>query len=88
MIIAGCLLDAREVEAHPTQSKPEFVLVHGALDTTVPYSGHKFSDKILFSKGIPTVSKVIWGKDHTFFEREALPDILRLASHWGEKAGR
>lgn len=86
MIVAGCLLDAREVEAHPTQSKPEFVLVHGSKDITVPYSGHILSDKVLFSQGIPTVSKIIWHKDHTFFEKEALEDILRLAARWGERA--
>lgn len=85
MIIAGCLLDASEVEAHPTQSKPEFILIHGSKDITVPYSGHRLSDKILFSKDIPTTTKIIWNKDHTFFERAALPDILRLASYWGRR---
>lgn len=88
MIIAGCLLDVREVEEHPTQSKPEFILVHGAKDTTVPYSGHILSEKTLYARGIPCVSKIAWDKDHTFFEREVLDDILRLASHWGERAPR
>ena len=86
MVIAGCLIEVSEVEAHPTQSKPEFILIHGSKDITVPYSGHKLSDRTLFFQNIPTVCKVIWDKDHTFFERAALPDILRLASIWGNRA--
>lgn len=85
MIIAGCLLNAAEVEAHPSQSKPEFVLIHGSEDITVPYQGHLLTDKTLFLSGQKTETKVIWGKDHTFFEYQAMPDILRLASLWGER---
>lgn len=85
MIIAGCLLNAAEVEAHPSQSKPEFVLIHGSEDITVPYQGHLLTDKTLFLSGQKTETKVIWNKDHTFFEYQAMPDILRLASLWGER---
>ena len=82
---AGCLLNASEVEKHPSQSKPEFILVHREKDTTVPFRGHLLTDKTLFRCGQKTVSKVIWGKDHTFFEKEALNEILRLAKPWGNK---
>ena len=83
MIIAGCLLNANEVAAHPSQSKPEFVLVHGSEDITVPYKAHLLADKTLFLSGQKTVAKVIWNKDHTYFEYQAMPDILRLAEKWG-----
>lgn len=86
MIVAGCLLDVSEVEMHPAHSNPEFILVHGSKDTTVPYKGHLLTDKILFRTGQKTVTKVIWDKDHTFFEKEAMPDILRLAKPWGDRA--
>lgn len=85
MIIAGCLLNAAEVEAHPSQSRPEFILVHGSEDTTVPYGGHLLTDRTLCRCGQKTVSKVVWDKDHTFFEKEAMDDILRLAKPWGDR---
>lgn len=85
MIIAGCLLNAAEVAAHPSQSKPEFILVHGSEDATVPYKGHLLTDKTLFLSGQKTETKVIWDKDHTFFEYQAMPDILRLTTPWGER---
>ena len=85
MIVAGCLLNAAEVEKHPSQSKPEFILVHGEKDTTVPFRGHLLTDKTLFQCGQKTVSKVVWGRDHTFFEKEALGEILRLARPWGDR---
>lgn len=85
MIVAGCLLNAAEVEKHPSQSKPEFILVHGEKDTTVPFRGHLLTDKTLFQCGQKTVSKVVWGRDHTFFEKEALGEILRLAKPWGDR---
>ena len=84
MTIAGCLLNAREVKEHPSQSKPEFVMVHGSLDTTVPYRAFVLADKTLFACGEKTETKVVWGRDHTFFEKEALSEILRLASRWGK----
>lgn len=87
MIIAGCLLNAAEVEAHPSRSKPAFVLVHGSEDTTVPYKGHLLTDRTLFKTEQKTVTKVIWDKDHTFFEYQAMPDIIRLASEWGRRPG-
>lgn len=82
MIVAGCLMDIEEVEKHPSQSRPEFVLVHGAKDTTVPFRGYLLSDKTMFYHGQKTESKVVWGRDHTFFEKEAMGEILRLASRW------
>ena len=85
MIIAGCLINVAEVEAHPSNSRPEFIFVHGSEDTTVPFQGYLLTDKTLFKCGQKTVSKVIWGKDHTFFEKEALPEILRLAKPWGDR---
>lgn len=85
MIIAGCLINAAEVESHPSLSRPEFILVHGSEDTTVPFRGHLLTDKVLYRCGQKTVSKVIWGKDHTFFEKEAMGEILRLAKPWGDK---
>lgn len=84
MTIAGCLLNAQAVNEHPCQSKPEFVMIHGSLDITVPYRAFVLADKTLFANGQRTETKVIWGRDHTFFEKEALPDILRLASRWGK----
>ena len=85
MIIAGCLINAAEVESHPSQSRPEIVFVHGSEDTTVPFRGYLLSDKTLFKCGQKTVSKVIWGKDHTFFEKQAMDEILRLAKPWGDR---
>lgn len=82
MIIAGCLLNAAEVEEHPSQSKPEFVLIHGSDDTTVPFGGFILADQTLFRTGQKTQTKIVWGRDHTFFEKEAMSEILRLASKW------
>ncbi|MBR1778724.1 MAG: hypothetical protein IJ752_09125 [Alphaproteobacteria bacterium] len=84
MTIAGCLLNAQAVEEHPSQSKPEFVMIHGSLDITVPYRAFVLADKTMFAHGQKTETKVVWGRDHTFFEKEALPTILRLASRWGK----
>lgn len=84
MTIAGCLLNAQEVEKHPSQSRPEFVMVHGSLDITVPYRAFVLADKTMFAHGQKTETKVVWGRDHTFFEKEALGEILRLASRWGK----
>ena len=86
MTIAGCLLNAQAVEEHPSQSKPEFVMVHGSLDITVPYRAFVLADKTLFACGEKTETKVVWGRDHTFFEKEALREILRLASRWEKQA--
>lgn len=83
MIIAGCLLNAAEVEEHPSKAKPEFILVHGSEDTTVPFGGFVLSDQTLFHCGQKTQTKIVWGRDHTFFEKEAMPEILRLAESWG-----
>lgn len=85
MIIAGCLLNAAEVEAHPSRSKPEFILIHGSEDDIVPFKGHILTDQTLFRCGQKTTTKVVWDKDHTFFEHEALPDILRFAEYWGKR---
>lgn len=85
MIIAGCLINAAEVEAHPSLARPEFIFVHGSEDTTVPFRAYLLTDKTLLKCGQKTVSKIIWGKDHTFFEKEAMDEILRLAKPWGDR---
>ena len=85
MIIAGCLITAAEVEAHPSLARPEFIFVHGSEDTTVPFRAYLLTDKTLLKCGQKTVSKIIWGKDHTFFEKEAMDEILRLAKPWGDR---
>lgn len=85
MIVAGCLLNAAEVDNHPSLSKPEFILIHGSEDTTVPFGGFVLADKTLFKNGQKTVTKVVWGRDHTFFEKEAMDEILRLAKPWGDR---
>ena len=84
MTIAGCLLNAQAVEEHPSQSRPEFIMVHGSQDITVPYRAFVLADKTMFARGQKTETKVVWGRDHTFFEKEALGEILRLASRWGK----
>ncbi len=88
MIIAGCLINTCAVEAHPSKSCPEFIFVHGSDDIIVPFQGYVLTDKTLYACGQKTASKIVWGRDHTFFEKVAMPEILRLAKPWGEKYKR
>ena len=78
VIVCGCLLNAQKVEEHPTLSKPEFVFIHGSEDRCVPFDAMLFSDRTLLNLGQKTITKIVWGKDHTYFEREALDEILRI----------
>ncbi|MCQ2914135.1 MAG: alpha/beta hydrolase [Alphaproteobacteria bacterium] len=81
MIICGCLLNAQAVDAHPSHHVKEIRMVHGSSDTTVPFKAFVLSDQVLCRTGHTTTCKVVWGKDHTYFEKEAINDILRL-SKW------
>ncbi|MCQ2966204.1 MAG: hypothetical protein MJ250_05655 [Alphaproteobacteria bacterium] len=78
VIVCGCLLNVQKVEEHPAQSKPEIIFIHGSEDHCVPFDAMLFSDRTLLNLGQKTIMKIVWGKDHTYFEREALDEILRI----------
>lgn len=85
MIIAGCLINAAEVEAHPSLARPEFIFVHGSEDTTVPFRAYLLTDKTLLKCGQKPFQKSSGGKTIRFFEKEAMDEILRLAKPWGDR---
>lgn len=70
MIIAGCLINAAEVEAHPSLARPEFIFVHGSEDTTVPFRAYLLTDKTLLKCGQKPFQKSSGGKTIRFLKKK------------------